>query len=98
MIARWIEYDKQTIRFKRKQEEWNRLWRQVSGFAEDPRMVFAPYRNAKGQPVCQWGVWVKRQLIADESNGLVLYPAQTSFATLDEARIIMAYSGVQARI
>ncbi|PIG88248.1 hypothetical protein AARAC_005938 [Aspergillus arachidicola] len=89
--ARYIEYELQNSRTKRKGEEQERFFRQFEHFMEGTRPILAPYRDVRGNPICQWGQFVKRKIVADESNGLVPIPSYTSFATLEENRIIFTY-------
>lgn len=63
--------------------------RQFNDFFEGTQPILAPYRDVSGNPITQWGQLVKRQIIASESNGLVPFPSQTSFATREENQIIV---------
>lgn len=63
--------------------------RQFNDFFEGTQPILGPYRDVRGNPITQWGQLVKRQIIASESNGLVPFPSQTSFATREENQIIV---------
>ncbi|QKX54099.1 uncharacterized protein TRUGW13939_01182 [Talaromyces rugulosus] len=91
MNARRVESGLGQAKNIRKREEWKRLERAVSQFSEDCNSVLAHYRSQQGTPLTQWGMFSARSQIANEHGGIVSFPAQTSFSTIDEARITLAY-------
>jgi DNA polymerase III delta prime subunit len=91
MNARWVEYGLEQTKNIRQRAEWERLERAVSQFPKDCSRVLAPYRSQQGTPLTQWGMFAARSRIAKKPGGIVSFPAQTSFSTIDEARITLAY-------
>lgn len=53
--------------------------------------LWRPYRDAKGTPLCGYLKMVPRKTVESYSDGLFRYPAQNSFACLEEARIKLSY-------
>ncbi|KAL2870265.1 uncharacterized protein BJX67DRAFT_378251 [Aspergillus lucknowensis] len=95
--ARWIDYEEteSNSNVRRKIEARDRLYAQIEEFEKDAaaqKQIFSPYRSQQDVPVTQWGQFVPRQTVAEESPGLVAFRARASFSSLHEYQITLAYA------
>jgi hypothetical protein len=89
--------DSDSAKVTRTYEQFIKLQETLQSFDEKTRssvrmLPWHQYRALNGTPQTQWNSWHLRSLIQEKGNGLIQYPSKISFASTQEAAIVLAYA------